>query len=799
LLGCKVHSRQDLERDFKTADHLFLQGYIDQPVEIAERGYRDSSRYPDLNWRFRILVAALRIKQGKPEEASGLLPSLPEQRLDAGIRFHLHLLRALAFCNSQSAQQARIELSAAQDEADPEHTAEFKLTTARCSQALGKFNEAYVQFAAAQQSSAQDQFLNLYALLGLGFCSLKQRKYEDAVKWYLLAQDAAAALKAIPYEEIAHGNLGYIYYELGDVYQALQNSQDAAKLAERGGSSSHFEWLLDVGRAYGAIGQWGLAQENYRKALEIALARGNNPIAARCLHNLVRAELEKGNLDRAREYHGKAEQLTLTQKEDLRDLRIDSASIAAAKGDYREAEREFLQLIDEVKDTPLVEWNIEAQLARMYAMQGNPKLADRWYRKSIATMEDVAAHMQQTEFKIGTLDSWPIFDGYIAFLNAQKEPERALQVAQLARSRTLTQELGFTTQDENARAWVHKIQAMLRARRSVLLAYYEAEHEAYAWLVTPNKLEMKALGVNQNDLETLADSYRQEIDQHTSIDSSPAQKKLYQILIAPIAALIPHNAHVILVGDSALYRINFEALVSDVGNPHYWIDDAEIENASSIDLLLAEKRVSRHGTGALIIGAPKQVSPQYPLLPHAHEEVDRVKDQFAPAQRKVFVNAAATPDAYTSSQPSRFKYIEFATHSDASSSDPMQSAIILSPAPGGSFKLFAHDIAETKHMLNAELVSISGCYSIGTVRTSEEGLLGLQWAFMRAGAHQVVAGLWDVDDKSSPQLMGGLYSGIVHGQSAAAALRAAKRKMIHATQSPPAPYFWASLQLYTGL
>jgi CHAT domain-containing protein len=310
---------------------------------------------------------------------------------------------------------------------------------------------------------------------------------------------------------------------------------------------------------------------------------------------------------------------------------------------------------------------------------------------------------------------------------------------------------------------------------------------------------MKALGVNQNDLETLADTYREEIDQHTPIDSSPAEKKLYQILIAPMAALIPHNAHVILVGDSALYRINFEALVSDAGHPHYWIDDAEIENASSIDLLLAEKRVSRHGTGALIIGAPKQVSPQYPLLPHAHEEVDSVKDQFAPVQRKVFEDAAATPDAYASSQPSRFKYIEFATHSDASSSDPMQSAIILANAPGGSFKLFARDIVQTKHRLNAELVSISGCYSIGKFRTSAEGLLGLQWAFMRAGAHQVVAGLWDVDDKSSPQLMGGLYSGIVHGQSAAAALRLAKLKMIHATQSPPPPYYWASLQLYTGL
>jgi CHAT domain-containing protein len=70
---------------------------------------------------------------------------------------------------------------------------------------------------------------------------------------------------------------------------------------------------------------------------------------------------------------------------------------------------------------------------------------------------------------------------------------------------------------------------------------------------------------------------------------------------------------------------------------------------------------------------------------------------------------------------------------------------------------------------------------------------------MRAGAHQVVAGLWDVDDESSPKLMGGLYAGIVRHKPAAQALREAKLKMLHSTQSPPAPYYWASLQLYTGL
>jgi CHAT domain-containing protein len=797
-----MHSRKSLEEDFKSAQMLFLQGYIDHPAEMAERGFQDSSRYPDLHWRFRLLLANLRMKQSKSAQALELLSVSPEPNLPPEIRFHRRLVRALAFCNSHSDQKAQTELAAAGQETTPNNpnAAELQLSAARCSHALGKFKEAYAQYLSVWQSSTQDQFVKLYSLLGLGFSALKQHRYEEAVHWYLLSQSMSAALKAAPCEELARGNLGFLYFELGDLHNAMQNSKAAADLAERGGTATHLEyWLLEVGRDHEAIGEFGLAKESYERALKIATSKGNDVIAARSLHNLVGEELREDDLVRANQYHQQAEQLHSKEQEDLLNFRIDSAKIAEKKGEYSVAEPEFLRLISEVQDNPRLQSSLEDELARLYAKQGKWESADLWFRKGISTMEDAAAHLRETPFKIGLLNSWPIFDDYIGFLYAQNEWQRALQVAQLARARNLAEDLGFKPHKDNPRAWVRSIEAMLRTRHSVLLAYYEAEHEAYAWIVTGSKFEMKALGTNQNGLETLADEYGNEIDHQTPIDSSPAQQKLYQILIKPVAKLIPKNSHVILVGDSALYRINFEALISDVGPPHYWIDDVELENASSIDLLLAAGRASRHGKGALIIGAPEQASAQYPLLPHAPEEVADVKAQFNDADVKVFEGAAATPDAYISGQPSRFKYIEFATHSDASPSDPLESTIILSKGPRGSYQLSAGQIVQTNPRLNAELVSISGCYSGGKKRTSSEGLLGLQWAFMRAGAHQVVAGLWDVDDTSSPQLMGGLYSGIVHGESAATALRAAKRKMIHTGQYPPAPYFWASLQLYTGL
>ena len=52
--------------------------------------------------------------------------------------------------------------------------------------------------------------------------------------------------------------------------------------------------------------------------------------------------------------------------------------------------------------------------------------------------------------------------------------------------------------------------------------------------------------------------------------------------------------------------------------------------------------------------------------------------------------------------------------------------------------------------------------------------MGFAWAFLRAGASRVIAGLWDVDDRSTAELMDRLYAGIAAGDTASHALREAK-------------------------
>ena len=147
--------------------------------------------------------------------------------------------------------------------------------------------------------------------------------------------------------------------------------------------------------------------------------------------------------------------------------------------------------------------------------------------------------------------------------------------------------------------------------------------------------------------------------------------------------------------------------------------------------------------------------------------------------------------------PISFRHIHFVAHGTASRLSPLDSAIVLSKSASetDSFKLYARDIV--KHPLHADLVTISACYGAGERAYSGEGLVGLAWAFLRAGAHNVIAGLWEVTDASTEQLMDRFYDELGKGADPDVALRAAKLSLLRGSAYHN-PFYWAPFQLYTG-
>jgi len=183
---------------------------------------------------------------------------------------------------------------------------------------------------------------------------------------------------------------------------------------------------------------------------------------------------------------------------------------------------------------------------------------------------------------------------------------------------------------------------------------------------------------------------------------------------------------------------------------HYWIEDATVASASSLRVLAASYAVEKkRARRLLLVGNSIAPNDKYPELLRAAAQMEGVASHFPDHDRRVLSREFATPAAYLDSHPEQFTHLHFVAHGTASRVSPLDSAIVLSRSgtDPDSFKLYARDII--KHPLHADLVAISACYGTGERSYAGEGLVGLSWAFLRAGAHNVIAALWEASDIST--------------------------------------------------
>lgn len=768
------------ERVYAEARLSFDRGDLERAIVLGKEGRR---QFGDIaKWRelFTFVIAESLSRSGKRVEAMSEIRDVPRSGdTEAAVR----LLMARGYIAEDAEQYRKADSLAAvmMPSLQPE------IAVRRAGPAMRKDDheamERFARFALERVNPVEQPFVYVNARVTQASAAMKRRDYQSAIERYRWAQRMARAVGARATASTALGNLGFIHMQLGDAEEALSCFEEALQAARKQGNRAvQVTWLANIAAVYTAQQRPKDALLYAEESVGVARTVGEEKRFALALNNLAQVEIDLERYAAARASNDQALELyrKLNDEREIQYALLNAARIDGATGSADSA-LESLEKLASSKDLPL-RWNAQAVMARIYKRQGRLRDAERMYEAALDT-GDVAR--VETKSDIAYLFAFEsnlirFYDEAINLLLESGRTVDALRVAERSRARTLRRRVP----DEPLAPT-----ALARTHDATILSYWLAPRRSLLWVVTGDqafvvKLEPAA------DIAREVDAYRNEIIRDNTSIASLSGARLFQMLVAP-ALPAARSGRVIVVADGPLATISLDTLVAPTPRPHYWIEDVTLSYAPSLHYLGATKSARSFSDGeALIMGDVPRQGAEFPHLARAAQEIERVAQHFDPRRRRVITGEDATASAYLTADLQRVSCVHLVAHGTASLHSPLESSVIL--AKGG--RLTGHEIIKVP--LKAELVTVASCNSAGRRSYAGEGLVGLGWAFLDAGARRVVAAQWEVDDTVTPTLMDDMYGALADGDDPAAALRKAKLALLHSKSVYDHPVYWAPFILY---
>jgi CHAT domain-containing protein len=770
--------------------------------------------------RFRTKEAEIRLYQGESAKAIQLLSS-NEPGAHASLNLAIERLTILSLAeartgNLQRANQSIIEADALCqcDDSISSTPMRGRVLSAKGSLALEENDfvsaQSFFQQSLKIARANHDKFLEARMLLDLSVVDLQQDHYEDALEHSQTASSIAQNIGAHLTEVTAQGNTGWAYYETGDYQRALANFDAAAASAAKLGSTLDQEhWLDTAGMSEARLRNLSAARERYDRAIVLARALKNASEITQVDQALAALLLHSPNTADAEAYVDEARSLAQETGSPFDILlgNLLAAQLLAQRGDLPKSEAILLGVEKESHPFPTIRLDAQHTLAQVCEQKGNNQQAENWFQRSIATYSSERSELHTDDRRLPfSQNGHDLYMDYVAYLIRNHRTDEALNVIDQGRAETLAEGLGFGNKGASSNQSRRiSLPGLARQSHAVVLVYALSPQGSYLWAANGRESGFYPLPDRPTILALVA-SHRRSILAAKDLvaDQHSAARTLYEMLVKPAENIIHPGDRVFIIGDDGLNGLNFETLLTPGDITHYWIEDVTITQLPSLHLLARAQRQTRvysaaeHQDRLLVIGNPVYSGQSYSPLPHAATEISDVAAHFPENARTVLSGVRASPAAYVRSDPGSFDYIHFVSHALASELVPLDSAVILSPqgTTPDTAKLYARDILSKP--LRANLVTISACQGAGVRAYAGEGLVGLAWAFLRAGSRNVIGALWDVSDASTPELMQHLYDGIAAGQPPDASLRAAKLDMLHSRGVFRKPIYWGAFQLYSS-
>lgn len=327
-----------------------------------------------------------------------------------------------------------------------------------------------------------------------------------------------------------------------------------------------------------------------------------------------------------------------------------------------------------------------------------------------------------------------------------------------------------------------------------LVEFLSTSDRLLSFVVTRDRVRWIESPLTADDLAERVRSARAVIASRVPAGDAPL-RGLHERLIAPLErqGMLDGVHALVVVPHGALAYLPIAALVRDApSGARYLIEDYSVLSLASASALpMLRARTAARGAVAASVLAPLPAE-----LPASREEAAAVV-RASPLGTRSWVGDAATERVLRDAL-ARTGVVHVASHGAYEARSPMFSGIRLASAtghvdPDDDGRLETHEVLSLS--VRSPLIFLSGCETAlgpawGTSFERSDDYVTLAQAFLFAGAQNVVATLWRIDDRSAAELAG-RFSRALASTPPAEALATAQRELIRGG-TYRRPYYWAA-------
>ena len=805
---------------------------------LQEKG----GRYPDSITSFNTALNIDREVSNKASEGQDLW--------DIGRIYYLRLSKF-----DEALKAYKEALSIFKEIGNMEKTAKVLLDTGLVYEQEGEYGSARTNYLEGIKIAGEIKDLTAFSRGNLYLANVAWHTgdYQEAFRYQRIALTTAEELKDRKQEAMAHNLAGLTYMNLGMLEKALDSlSRSLVISTGTGDKLDEAAAYNNIGIVQRELGNLEKSIESFKSALAIDSELKTRWGMAYDMRNLGISYERMGRLKEALENLNSSlilsREIGERKNEAMTLYSLGMLYMRMEKTDEASKALKEAYSIGREVNLPEVTWRSLKAQAALLIQKNRPADAYMELKEAINIIEKMRGRIKVDEYKTGFLENkTDLYEEMVLLLLRMGRVEEAFNYAERARSRNFIDMLGnqkvnlksvanqrLLDKERSLRGRIENLEqrargnaalreeltkarkeyeallieikeespelssfvtveppALLEIQKTIpkdtaLLEYMVTKDGVVIWIVDSNRIESTIVPVARETLKEKVVRYREMMEKVTPLEKESLE--LHNLLVKPIEKLIDDVKYIGIIPHDILHYLSFSSLFD---GKQYLVEAHPIFYSPSASVLkmIMDRRVGAYGhtplQKLLVIGNPDLGDSAYDL-PFAEREAGSIGREYEGSElllRKEATETTLKEDIGT------FNGVHFASHGVYDSTTPLFSTLKLTRDAANDGNLTANEVFSLN--LKASLIMMSACQTgLGKLTTGDE-IIGLNRAFIYAGAPSVISTLWRVNDAASAMIVKRFYRNYKNNDLAES-LRLAQ---MAAKEYYPHPAYWAGFGL----